>query len=64
MKHPVRWICHPNDGRDSRIIPVFKKEFNVRNGLLSAKLFITAHGIYEAEINGVPVTETRFNPGL
>ncbi len=64
MKHPGRWICHPNDGRDSRIIPVFRKEFNAREGLLSAKLFITAHGIYEAEINGVPVTETRFNPGL
>ncbi len=64
MNHSVSWICHPKDGRDNQLVPVFRKTFSVKEGLLSARLLITAHGLYEAEMNGMAVTDTRFNPGL
>lgn len=47
-----QWICHSGDGRETRLAPVFRRPFEVKGGLRSAKLRITAHGIYEAEING------------
>lgn len=59
-----KWICHPNDDRETRLVPVFRRIFGIKSGLMSAKLRITAHGIYEAEINGKPVTENKFTPGL
>lgn len=59
-----KWICHPNDDRETRLVPVFRRIFGIKSGLTSAKLRITAHGIYEAEINGKPVTENKFTPGL
>ena len=43
---------------------MFRKPFSVRKGLLSARLSLSAHGVYEAEINGRPVTADRFTPGL
>lgn len=60
----VKWICHPADNRESRLVPVFRRRFEVRPGLQAAKLWITAHGIYEARINGAVVTEDKFTPGL
>ena len=60
----AKWICHPEDNVRARLVPVFRRRFEVKAGLQGARLFITAHGIYEAEINGKPVTENRFTPGL
>lgn len=59
-----KWICHPEDNRETRIVPVFRRFFEKKDGLKGAKLHLTAHGIYEAEINGQPVTENKFTPGL
>ena len=59
-----KWICHPEDNRETRLAPVFRRKFTVRNGLKSATLRLTAHGIYEAEINGRSVTDNKFMPGL
>ena len=64
MTQKGRWICHPCDGDGNYLVPVFRKRFRVKNGLQKATLFITAHGIYEAELNGQPVTDQRFTPGL
>lgn len=64
MKTNAKWICHPNDGRKTPLVPVFRKKFEVGGGLVSAKLYVTAHGIYEAKINGKAVTEDKFTPGL
>lgn len=36
----------------------------MRRGLKTAVLRLTAHGIYEAELNGQPVTEDKFTPGF
>ena len=58
------WISHPEDNRNTRLVPVFRKRFSVHGGLKSALLRLTSHGIYEAKINGRPVTDIRFTPGL
>ena len=60
----AKWICHPQDGRETRLVPVFRKTFSVRRSLEKATLRLTAHGIYEAELNGRNVTEDKFMPGL
>lgn len=60
----AKWISHPEDNREARLVPVFRRGFKVKNGLVSAALRLSAHGIYEAEINGASVTENRFLPGL
>ena len=64
MKHLAKWICHPYDGDENRIVPVFRKKFNVRADLKIARLTITSHGIFEAKINGKQVSPDKFAPGL
>lgn len=64
MTQKGRWICHPCDGDGNYLVPAFRKRFRVKNGLQKATLSMTAHGIYEAELNGQPVTDHRFTPGL
>ncbi len=60
----AKWICHPEDNRETRLVPVFRRNFAVKTGLKAAHLYLTAHGIYEAEINSRPITEDKFTPGL
>ena len=43
--------------------PMFRKNFYVRKALVSARLYTTARGIYEYEVNGKRLTDDRFNPG-
>ncbi len=64
MLDKAKWICHPEDGRESRLVPVFRRCFSVRSSLKRAVLRLTAHGIYSAEMNGKAVSEDRFAPGL
>ena len=59
-----KWICHPGDNRETRLSPIFRRLFTVKNGLESATLRLTTHGVYEAEINGKRVTDQKFTPGL
>ena len=59
-----KWIRHPNDNRETLLVPVFQKTFEIRSRLKKAVLSVTSHGVYEAEINGQPVTSEKFNPGL
>ena len=60
----AHWICHPDDNRETRLVPLFRRTFCVQNVIKNAALRLSAHGIYEAELNGRPVTENRFMPGL
>ena len=60
----AKWICHPGDDRLTKLVPVFRRRFEVHKDLEKAALRLTAHGVYEAELNGVSVTENRFTPGL
>ncbi len=60
----TKWICHSGDNRNTCLVPVFRRRFEVHKAVKKALLRLTAHGIYEAELNGVSVTENRFMPGL
>ncbi len=64
MYEVTKWIRHPEDGNENRLVPVFRKTFSVKQGLKAAKLSLSAHGVYEAELNGQPITDHRFTPGL
>ena len=59
------WIGQGDDysGRKSAA-PVFSKSFSVDGSpLLSARLYISGLGIYEASLNGEAVADTVFDPG-
>ena len=43
--------------------PMLRKSFEVRKNLVSARLYTTARGIYEYEINGERMGGDWFNPG-
>ena len=60
----TKWICHPEDHKDNHLVPVFRKKFEPRQKAKKAVLRLSAHGVYEAKINGKSVTDNRFMPGL
>ena len=43
--------------------PMFRKQFSTDRKIKSAAIYITAHGLYEAKINGHRVGEDFFTPG-
>ncbi len=43
--------------------PCFRKEFNVGKGLLSARLYITARGVFEASLDGAKIGNDLLAPG-
>ncbi|KAF5691497.1 bacterial alpha-L-rhamnosidase domain-containing protein [Fusarium circinatum] len=42
---------------------LFRKQFDINGGIQSARLYITSHGVYEAEINGKRVGDHFLAPG-
>lgn len=44
--------------------PLLRKEFTVKSGLVRARAYQSAHGLYEFWVNGKEGTQDRFNPGL
>ncbi len=44
--------------------PYLRKTFRVREGLRSARIYQTAHGLYDFWINGKQGTEEKFKPGF
>ncbi len=60
----AKWI-EPGYREDSvmRPSPLFRKEFASNKKIASATAYITAHGIYEAMINGHRVGEAYLTPG-
>ncbi|NML63846.1 family 78 glycoside hydrolase catalytic domain [Hymenobacter sp. RP-2-7] len=58
------WIA-PGYAEDSvqRPSPVLRKEFVVRKKLASATAYVTAHGLYEAQLNGHRVGDAYLTPG-
>jgi alpha-L-rhamnosidase len=49
----------PGDRRPARV----RREFTVDRPVVRARLYATAHGLYEAEINGIRVGDDAFSPG-
>ncbi|MEO8110232.1 MAG: family 78 glycoside hydrolase catalytic domain [Ginsengibacter sp.] len=60
----AKWI-QPGFMEDSvmRPSPVFRKEFSSNKKIISATAYITAHGLYEAQINGKRIGEAFLTPG-
>lgn len=53
----------PEDTRTDQPCPFLRRAFVVRPGMVQARLYITALGVYEAEINGVRVGDEILAPG-
>lgn len=51
------------DANKSNPAPYLRREFELRNGISSARLYIAALGLYEAQINGQVVGDHVFSPG-
>lgn len=60
----AKWIIpgYPEDD-PMRPSPLFRKEFTAKKKISSAMAYITAHGMYEAQINGQRVGDAYFTPG-
>lgn len=59
------WISPLPVGDTTRSMPspYLRKEFNLRPGISKARLYISSHGLYRAEINGSRVGDQEFTPG-
>ena len=51
------------DTKKSNPSPYLRREFELRPGIKSARLYITSLGLYEAEINGKVIGDHVFSPG-
>ena len=62
----AEWIEAEGDVDHSARRPAvyFRKSFKVRRGLAHARIYQTAHGLYDFYINGQCGTEDMFKPGL
>lgn len=61
MEWKAEWIKPSSDFGE--VCPLFSKNFSLKGTIKKAKLFITAIGIYEAELNGKRVGEYVLAPG-
>ena len=43
--------------------PLLRREFDVHQGMTKARLYVTALGVYEAQLNGVTVGDRVLDPG-
>lgn len=61
----AEWIQSPGqvDSMTSQPSPFFRKEFELGKNIVKARAYITALGLYEAEINGKKVGDQVFTPG-
>jgi len=61
MLTQASWIKAPGDFGD--VCPVFKKTFAVKKGVRQATIFLSALGLYEAQLNGKRVGDFILAPG-
>lgn len=57
------WITPGFEEDSLRASPMFRKEFSGKKKIRSATAYITAHGLYEAQINGKKVGDAFLTPG-
>lgn len=57
------WIVPGFEEDSLRASPLFRKEFSSAKKIKSATTYITAHGLYEAQINGKRVGDAYLTPG-
>ena len=58
----ARWITHGLD-KDETASPIFTKTFTVSKPVARARLYATALGLYEAELNSEKIDDSFFAPG-
>jgi alpha-L-rhamnosidase len=59
----AQWIT-PGDGADpGEASPILRTTFSARKGIASATVYITSHGLYEAQLNGRRIGDAWFTPG-
>lgn len=59
----AQWIEPGYTEEASRPSPLFRKQFAMHKKLKSAIAYITAHGLYEASLNGQPISDSYLAPG-
>jgi len=61
----AEWIASSLAGGHRSIVPApyLRKEFTVDRPVASARLYVTAHGLYEFSLNGRQVSADVFTPG-
>ncbi len=61
----AKWIeSEMVEGTDkSRPSPMFRKEFTLKGKVKTARAYVTAHGLYEMELNGQKVGDEVLTPG-
>lgn len=59
------WIEPGNESHKgiNETSPYFRKEFSVNKRVKSARLYITSHGLYQVEINGIRPNDWVLTPG-
>jgi alpha-L-rhamnosidase len=64
---PTDWLATPitaDLAGEAAERPIrFRRQFDVGHGLVSARLYCSAYGIYTAECNGAPVSDELLTPG-
>ncbi|WP_116953013.1 family 78 glycoside hydrolase catalytic domain [Jiangella endophytica] len=70
LLEPADWTAVPVGGAwdeepesDDRRPSLVRREFTAGDGLVAARLYATAHGLYEAELNGRRVGDDALSPG-
>lgn len=69
LLHPSDWQAQPvgarwpEDPDSDRRPPLVRRGFTLGEDIASARLYATAHGLYEAEINGQRVGDDALTPG-
>ena len=61
MEFQAEWIT--NSRETGSICPVFRKQWETKQPVKKAVLYLTALGVYEARLNGKPVGEEVLAPG-
>ncbi len=61
----AQWISPSWEEAEKELNPpaMLRKSFSLKKNIHKARLFITAHGIYEAHLNGQKVSKELFRPG-
>ena len=61
----ARWITPnlPEDTSKSNPVPMLRREFQVRKDVVSARVYASAMGLYQLELNGKRVGDQYFTPG-
>lgn len=59
----AQWITPGFPDAEPRPSPIFRKEFHLHKKIRYAYAYVTAHGLYDAQINGKRVGDAYLTPG-